>query len=91
MNEKEGASSRNTFKVENYSVLGRIKNVILFGKHGQFIIWTKEQRDHLACYHHTVQKPPLSLLVWECIRAPDDFTQKNCIGDHLLLKKTFDL
>lgn len=38
------------------------KFLIIFGKHGQHILQTKEQRDHPACYEHLVQKPA-SLMV----------------------------
>ena len=39
-----------------------------FGKHEHRVLQTKKERDHLACYPHSVQKPT-SLMVWWCIRA----------------------
>lgn len=41
-------------KVKN---CGQDKSENLFGKHGCHIVQTKEERDHLPCYQHTVQKP----------------------------------
>lgn len=38
----------------------------LFGKHGDCNLQTKEERDQLACYVHSGQKPA-SLIVWLCV------------------------
>jgi len=38
---------------------------ILFLNHRTHNLWTREKRDHLACYQHSVQRHP-SLMVWGC-------------------------
>ncbi len=56
-------------KVENCSVVRRIKIWSSFGKLGRHVIRTKEDKDNPSCYQRSVQKPA-SLMVWglhECV------------------------
>ncbi len=55
-------------KVENCSVVRRIKIEVLFGKLGRHVIWSKEVKDNPSCYQRSVQKPA-SLMVWGCMSA----------------------
>ncbi len=55
-------------KVENCSVVRRIKIWSFFGKLGRHVIRTKEDKDNPSCYQRSVQKPA-SLMVWGCMSA----------------------
>ncbi len=55
-------------KVENCSVVRRIKIWSSFGKLGCHVIRTKEDKDNPSCYQRSVQKPA-SLMVWGCMSA----------------------
>ncbi len=47
-------------KVENCSVVRRIKIWSSFGKLGRHVIRTKEDKDNPSCYQRSVQKPSIS-------------------------------
>lgn len=49
-----------------------------FKKHGCYILWTKEERKHPACYQHIVRKPA-TLMVWGCTGGYGIGSMHQCI------------
>ncbi len=65
----QGSFKMDCGKVENCSVVRRIKNLKFFLENWDAMsIRTKEDKDNPSCYQRSVQKPA-SLMVWGCMSA----------------------
>ncbi len=73
----QGSFKMHCFKVEECSMIRRVKFDILVGNHGRRVLRPKEEGDLPACYQHSVQKPA-PLMVWGCIW----YGQLACFGRH---------
>ncbi len=64
----QGSFKMDCFKVEECSMIRRVKFDILVGNHGRHVLRAKEEGDLPVCYQRSVQKPA-PLMVWGCISA----------------------
>ncbi len=64
----QGSFKMDCFKVEECSMIRRVKFDILVGNHGRHVLRAKEEGDLPACYQCSVQKPT-SLIIWGFIIA----------------------